>query len=87
MPICFPYHSDLIKNIDSVDSITTAPNAIMTSPMDQFEIKPFFGEFLGLNYTPVGMFTNILVYIGLVATFTIFFYIYGSFKESIKLNG
>jgi hypothetical protein len=60
---------------------------LMSSPMDQFEIKPFFGEFLGLNYTPVGMFTNILVYIGLVVTFTIFFYIYGSFKDSIKING
>jgi hypothetical protein len=60
---------------------------LMTSPMDQFEIKPFFGEFLGLNYTPVGMFTNILVYIGLVVIFTIFFYVYGSFKDSIKING
>jgi hypothetical protein len=60
---------------------------LMISPMDQFEIKPFFGEFLGLNYTPVGMFTNILVYIGLVVIFTIFFYVYGSFKDSIKING
>jgi len=57
------------------------------SPMDQFEIKPFFGEFLGLNYTPVGLFTNILVYIGLVVIFTIFFYVYGAFKDSIKING
>ena len=61
--------------------------ALMISPMDQFEIKPFFGEFLGLNYTPVGMFTNILVYIGLVVIFTIFFYVYGSFKDNIKING
>jgi hypothetical protein len=37
--------------------------------MDQFEIKPFLGEFLGLNYTPIGLITNILVYIGLVVTF------------------
>ena len=57
------------------------------SPMDQFEIKPFFGGFLGLNYTPVGLFTNILVYIGLVVTFTIIFYVYGAFKDSIKING
>jgi len=62
-------------------------HCIMPSPMDQFEIKPFFGDFLGLNYTPVGMFTNILVYIGLVVTFTTFFYLYASFKDSIKING
>src|ERR1700721_1718486 len=62
-------------------------NNFLYSPMDQFEIKPFFGEFLGLNFTPVGLFTNILVYIGLVVTFTIFFYLYGSFKDSIKING
>lgn len=57
------------------------------SPMDQFEIKPFFGEFLGLNYTPVGLFTNIFVYIGLVVVFTLFFYVYGTFKQNIKING
>jgi len=62
-------------------------NTFLNSPMDQFEIKPFFGEFLGLNYTPLGFFTNILVYIGLVVMFTILFYIYGSFKDSIKING
>jgi len=59
----------------------------LNSPMDQFEIKPFFGEFLGLNYTPVSLFTNILVYIGLVVTFTILFYVYGAFKDNIKING
>jgi len=57
------------------------------SPMDQFEIKPFFGEFLGLNYTPISLFTNILVYIGLVVTFTLLFYIYSAFKDNIKING
>jgi hypothetical protein len=57
------------------------------SPMEQFEIKPFFGQFLGLNYTPVGLITNIFVYIGLVVTFTILFYLYGVFKDKIKLNG
>jgi hypothetical protein len=62
-------------------------NTYLNSPMDQFEIKPFFGEFLGLNYTPLGFFTNILIYIGLVVIFTILFYIYGSFKDSIKING
>jgi uncharacterized membrane protein len=62
-------------------------NSYLKSPMDQFEIKPFFGEFLGLNYTPLGLFTNILVYIGLVVLFTTIFYIYGSFKDSIKING
>jgi len=44
-------------------------DSILNSPMDQFEIKPFLGEFLGLNYTPVGLITNILVYIGLVVMF------------------
>ena len=44
-------------------------NNILNSPMDQFEIKPFLGEFLGLNYTPIGLITNILVYIGLIVTF------------------
>jgi len=66
--------------------ILQSPN-LLYSPMDQFEIKPFFGEFLGLNYTPVGLFTNILVYIGLVVTFTLLFYIYGAFKDNIKING
>ena len=75
--ICF--NNDL--NNDSLN------NNFLYSPMDQFEIKPFFGEFLGLNYTPVGLFTNIFVYIGLVVTFTIFFYLYGSFKDNIKING
>jgi F-type H+-transporting ATPase subunit a len=59
----------------------------LNSPMDQFEIKPFFGEFLGLNYTPLGFVTNIFVYIALVVLFTLIFYIYGSFKENIKING
>jgi uncharacterized membrane protein len=55
--------------------------------MDQFEIKPFLGNFLGLNYTPIGLITNISVYIGLVVFFILLFYIYGNFKESLKLNG
>jgi F-type H+-transporting ATPase subunit a len=62
-------------------------NMIIYSPMDQFEIKPFFGEFLGLNYTPVGLITNIMLYIILVVSFILFFYIYGNFKSNIKLNG
>jgi hypothetical protein len=44
-------------------------NNFLNSPMDQFEIRPFLGEFLGLNYTPVGLITNILIYIALVVTF------------------
>jgi len=55
--------------------------------MDQFEIKPFFGELLGLNYTPIAFITNILVYISLVIVFILLFYLYGSFKENIKING
>jgi len=65
----------------------TSNYSILSSPMDQFESKPFFGEFLGLNYTPIGLFTNIMVYIGLVVAFTLFLYIYGTFKENIKING
>lgn len=60
---------------------------MMYSPMDQFEIKPFLGKFLGLNFTPIGLITNISVYIGLVVLFIILFYIYGSFKELITING
>jgi hypothetical protein len=57
------------------------------SPMDQFEIKPFFGGFLGLNYTPIAWITNIFIYIGLVVFFALLFYIYGNFKDTIKVNG
>ena len=57
------------------------------SPMDQFEIKPFFGQLWGLNYTPVGLITNILVYIVLVDLYILYLYIYGSFKENIQING
>lgn len=62
-------------------------NSMLFSPMDQFEIKPFFGEFLGLNYTPISFITNIMVYIVLVVTFVLLFYLYGTFKENIKING
>jgi hypothetical protein len=57
------------------------------SPMEQFEIKPFFGQLLGLNYTPVGFFTNISAYIGIVVLLIIYFFNYGNFKENIKING
>lgn len=62
-------------------------NNVLFSPMDQFEIKPFFGEFLGLNYTPLGLLTNISIYIGLVVIFTLLFFFYGNFKNNIKING
>jgi hypothetical protein len=80
---------NIINNIksDKIFNGVLCNNSILSSPMDQFEIKPFFGEFLGLNYTPIGLLTNIMVYIGLVVTFTLFFYLYGTFKENIKLNG
>jgi len=65
----------------------TSDFKVFYSPMDQFEIKPFFGEFLGLNHTPIGSFTNISAYIGLVVLFIIVFYIYSNFKENIKING
>lgn len=67
------------------ESILT--NSTVFSPMDQFEIKPFFGSFLGLSYTPLGFITNIAVYISLVTMFVIVFYVYGNFKENIKING
>jgi hypothetical protein len=70
------------KNMNDVFNYST-----LSSPMDQFEIKPFFGEFLGLNYTPIAYITNIMVYISLVIFFILIFYLYGSFKESIKING
>jgi F-type H+-transporting ATPase subunit a len=60
---------------------------IWASPMDQFEIKPFFGTFLGLSYTPLGWITNISIYIGLVVLFALIFYIYGNFKDNTKING
>jgi hypothetical protein len=59
----------------------------LLSPMDQFEIHPFLGNLFGLNYTPLGLITNILVYIGLAVSFILLFYIYGSFKDNIKING
>jgi hypothetical protein len=59
----------------------------LNSPMDQFEIKPFLGEFLGLNFTPIGLITNILVYIQLVVIFTYLFYVYATFKDTIRING
>jgi uncharacterized membrane protein len=62
-------------------------DGILNSPMDQFEIKPFLGEFLGLNYTPIGLITNILIYIVLVVAFILIFYVYGSFKYTIAMNG
>jgi F-type H+-transporting ATPase subunit a len=57
------------------------------SPMDQFEIKPFFGNIFGINYTPLGFVTNISVYISLVTLFIIIFYVYGNFKDNIKVDG
>jgi len=56
-------------NIGSQINNETYYNGILNSPMDQFEIKPFLGEFMGLNYTPIGLITNILVYIGLIVAF------------------
>jgi F-type H+-transporting ATPase subunit a len=70
-----------------IDKENAISNINVYSPMDQFEIKPFFGEYLGLNYTPIGLITNISVYIVLVTIFILIFYIYGNFKENIKING
>ena len=73
-------------NVNNVDKVIKI-NDLMYTPMEQFEIKPFLGEILGLNYTPISLITNILIYIVLVTAFTLFFYIYGSFKNKIKING
>jgi F-type H+-transporting ATPase subunit a len=59
----------------------------MWSPMDQFEIQPFFSQYAWWNLTPAGIITNIFVYIALVTIFTILFYLYGTFKNNIKING
>jgi F-type H+-transporting ATPase subunit a len=82
-------NSNLSFNISLNDSLIDLNNysSLLYSPMDQFEIKPFFAGILGLNYTPVGLITNIFVYIGLVVTFTLLFYVYGAFKDNIKING
>ena len=83
---------NLLKNYLGINEIVmikkSGINNIGTifSPMDQFEIKPFLGNFLGLNYTPIGFITNISMYIGLVVFFVLLFYIYGNFKASIKIN-
>lgn len=58
----------------------------MWSPMDQFEIQPFFSQYAWWNITPA-LITNIFVYIALVTMFTILFYLYGTFKNNIKING
>jgi F-type H+-transporting ATPase subunit a len=60
---------------------------VFYSPMDQFEIKPFFGDFLGLNYTPVGSLTNISVYICLVVLIIIYFYMYSNSVHNLKISG
>jgi len=62
-------------------------NNYLLSPMNQFEIKPFFGELLGLHNTPLGSITNILIYINLVVIFILIFFFYGNFKKNIKING
>lgn len=74
-------------NITNIDLVSNLDRNNLMSPMDQFEIKPFFGEFLGLNYTPLGFITNISIYIGLVILFILLFYFYAGFKEKVKING
>lgn len=71
----------IISGYVSLDSLN------LFSPMDQFEIKPFLGTFMGLNNTPIGLFTNIMVYIGIIMWLIININIYGTFKSNIKING
>jgi hypothetical protein len=73
--------------LGSTNDVQFNSHYLVDSPMSQFEIKPFLGEFLGLNYTPLGFFTNILVYIGLVVLYILSFFIYGGFKDNIQING
>jgi F-type H+-transporting ATPase subunit a len=56
------------------------------SPMDQFEIKPFFGSFLGLNYTPIGSITNILIYILIVVLIVLSFF-FNATDKKLLVNG
>lgn len=72
-----------IKNMNYKEGVIS----FVYSPMDQFEIKPFLGEFMGLNYTPLGLISNISVYVGLVVMLILLFYIYGNFKNTLKING
>jgi len=81
--------NNIIINVDwlIIGQENILANLTVFSPMDQFEIKPFFGSFLGLSYTPLGLITNIAVYISLVTIYVMVFYLYGNFKENIKMNG
>jgi F-type H+-transporting ATPase subunit a len=81
--------NNIIINVDwlIVGQENILTNLTVFSPMDQFEIKPFFGDFLGLSYTPLGFITNIAIYISLVTIYVIVFYLYGNFKGNIKMNG
>jgi len=56
------------------------------SPMDQFEIKPFFGDFLGLIYTPLGFITNVFIYFVIVVLIINLLYIHGGFKNRVNIN-
>jgi F-type H+-transporting ATPase subunit a len=62
-------------------------STILSSPMDQFEIKSFLGDFLGLIHTPLGFITNIFVYIVIVLTVCYLLFIHGGFKNLINING
>ena len=62
-------------------------NNIMSSPMSQFEIKPFFGELWGLDKTPLASITNMFIYIDLVVIFILLFFIYGIYNKKIEING
>ena len=59
----------------------------LSSPMDQFEIKPFFGDFLGLIYTPLGFITNMFIYFVIVILMINLLYIHGGFKSIVNING
>lgn len=62
-------------------------NIYNLSPMDQFEIKPFFGEWYGLHKTPLGSITNLFIYIDLVTIFIILFFLFGTSRKNISING
>ena len=79
--------NEIMNSVFSVSELYINNINLVYSPMDQFEIKPFLGNFLGLNYTPIGLITNISVYIGIVVFLILLFYTYGTFKESLKING
>jgi len=61
--------------------------SLMATPMDQFEIYSLFGDWFILKNIPIYIFTNMSVYIILILSLVLIYYLNGNFKEKIKING